>query len=249
MNAAKAGELLGRLDPAALVIDIGGGAAPFSRADYVIDGLTYEERGKLAAGRSPAPERFGPGTWVRLDLCDRQPWPFDDRFFDFAVCSHVLEDVRDPIWVCSEMRRIAKAGYIEIPSRVVEQSLGVEHPLYAGFYHHRWLVTVSGMKIQFRHKPHSLHSSAKALVADVGPWRRISPKYESISFEWQGDFQFEEVLPFDEGMENRELCVFAESCRSLPDLTVPLELPVWAKVKRWVYYRRLRRAAISRWAG
>jgi hypothetical protein len=32
-----------------------------------------------------------------------------------VICSHTLEDIRDPLWVCSEMIRIGKAGYIELP--------------------------------------------------------------------------------------------------------------------------------------
>ena len=243
MTSEKEQELRARLGPADVVVDIGGGASPFPRADYVIDGLDFEARGKLNTGRSRGAERFTRDTWVQLDLCARQPWPFPDRFFDFATCSHVLEDVRDPIWVCSEMRRIAKAGYIETPSRIVEQSRGVEHPLYAGFYHHRWLVTVNGNQLLFRHKPHSLHSSGRAIVAEVGIWRRINPRYEDLGFDWQGDFQFNEVLPFDEAVENRELVEFAGTCRGLPELTVPLQQPFVHKLKRCLYYWRLRRDA------
>lgn len=130
------------------VVDIGGGANPNPRADYVIDGLAYEERGALRCAGQVSPsaprveDRVTRDKWITLDLCERKPWPFPDKFFDYATCTHVLEDVRDPIWVCSEIRRIAKAGFISTPSRVVEQSRGVEHPLYAGYYHHRWLVAV-----------------------------------------------------------------------------------------------------------
>ena len=47
-------------------------------------------------------------------------WPFPDKTFDFVVCSHLLEDVRDPITVCRELCRVGKAGYIETPSRIRE---------------------------------------------------------------------------------------------------------------------------------
>ncbi len=58
------------------------------------------------------------------DICDHEPYPFGDQEFDFVICSQTLEDVRDPIWVCSEINRIGKAGYIEVPSRLEEQSWG-----------------------------------------------------------------------------------------------------------------------------
>ena len=51
-----------------------------------------------------------------------------DGFFDFAICSHTLEDVCDPVWVCEELARVAKAGYIEVPSRLEEQAWSFQGP-------------------------------------------------------------------------------------------------------------------------
>jgi hypothetical protein len=231
------------LSPEMRVVDIGGGANPSPRADYVIDGLEFDQRGALRRVGS-IEERVTPERWVTLDLCERKCWPFPDKFFDFATCTHVLEDLRDPIWVCSEIARIAKAGYIEVPSRVVEQSRGVEHPCYAGYYHHRWLVSMEGTKLQFRFKPHSLHVIRAAIVTEVGPNREINPKYANLSFDWQGTFEAEEVLCFDDQDVERELCAFAAPFQGLSDLTVPVNRPWVLALKRWVYFRRLRRAAI-----
>ena len=52
-----------------------------------------------------AEERFAPERWVTRDICGREPWPFADGQFDFAVCAQTLEDVRDPVWACSEPAR------------------------------------------------------------------------------------------------------------------------------------------------
>jgi hypothetical protein len=222
------------------VVDVGGGASPFKRADYVIDGLSYDERGKLDGVLQTDDERFGPESWTQLDLCEHKPWPFSDNQFDYATCTHVLEDVRDPVWVCSEISRIAKAGYIETPSRVVEQSLGVEHPLYAGYYHHRWLVEEDDGCLLFRLKPHSLHSLRGAIVARVGIRRRINPVYANTSLEWRDAIPCEEVLSFDEVAVNHELCESAARWRSKPDLVVPTGLPPSAMVRRFAYHLRLR---------
>lgn len=233
-------DFVNRIDNRALVVDIGGGANPSPRADYVVDGLAYDERGALQK-ETTVPERVTRETWVQLDLCARQAWPFSDMFFDVALCTHVLEDLRDPVWVCHEIARIAKAGYIEVPSRVVEQSRGVEHPCYAGYYHHRWLVTAENNRLQFRHKPHSLHVIRDAIVAEVGPNREINTKYANLSFEWQNAFEAVEVLCFDDRDVERELCAFAAPNRSLPDLTVPVNRPWVQALKRWIYFRRLRK--------
>jgi hypothetical protein len=174
-------------------------------------------------------------------LCERKPWPFADRQFDFASCTHVLEDLRDPLWVCSELQRVAKAGYIETPSRIVEQSRGVEHPLYAGFYHHRWLVSVEEGALCFRFKPHSLHTLKGAIVADLGCRLDIAPEHANVCFEWRERFKCREVLEFEESAVAAEMCAFAAGARCLPGLMVRRRESWRSTAGRWLYYRRLSR--------
>ena len=140
----------------ALVLDVGAWASPFARADWVLDLMPYETRG-LYGEASAGAERFSADTWVVRDICDREPWPFGDETFDFAVCSHTLEDVRDPVWVCAELSRVAKAGYVEVPSRLEEQCLGVHGP-FVGWSHHHWLIDVVDGELEVVFKPHVLHA-------------------------------------------------------------------------------------------
>jgi hypothetical protein len=154
--------LLATLGPDQVVLDIGGWADPFERADWVIDLMPYETRGLYTRKgwikpREPLTERFTKETWIERDLCDREPYPFADDSIDFVICSQTLEDLRDPVWVCEEMARIAKAGYIEVPSRLEEQSWGVAGR-FVGWSHHRWLIDVVDGGMEFVLKPHSLHS-------------------------------------------------------------------------------------------
>ena len=158
MLDASRRRILGQLGPDDLVLDVGGGAAPFERADWVLDLMPYEARG--AYGERGGAERFSAETWVQRDICDREPWPFADGMFDFAVCSHTLEDVRDPIWVCSELERVARAGYIEVPSRLEEQSYGFEGP-WTGWTHHRWLVDLTEDGLEFAFKSPVVHLRAR----------------------------------------------------------------------------------------
>ena len=156
MLAASRRRILERLTDDDLVLDVGAWAQPFERADWVLDLLPYETRGIYGYDRETADERFAADTWIVRDVCDREPWPFEDDRFDFAVCSHTLEDLRDPVWVCSELARVARAGYVEVPSRLEEQSLGVHGP-WAGWSHHHWLCDVDGDAIQFVFKPPMVH--------------------------------------------------------------------------------------------
>ena len=48
--------------------------------------------------------------------------PFEDKQFDFVFASHVIEHIEDISFFISELKRISKQGYIEIPS-ILEDNL------------------------------------------------------------------------------------------------------------------------------
>jgi hypothetical protein len=174
-----------------LVLDVGGWASPWPRADWVIDVMPYETRG-LYGARDPGAERFGAATWVRRDVCEREPWPFADDEFAFAVCSHTLEDVRDPVFVCAELNRVARAGYIEVPSRLEEQSWGVAGP-YVGWSHHRWLVELDAGRVEFVAKPHVIHANP-AFHFTNGIGSTLSPEERVQTLVWDGGFAYGERI-------------------------------------------------------
>ena len=165
------------LKPGDVVLDIGGWAHPFNRANYVMDMAPYESRGfynRTFAKNNPLPpiggdvEVFTEDTWIVRDICAKDPYPFRDQELDFVVCSHTLEDIRDPLWVCSEMIRIAKAGYIEVPSRLWETCRGLERGI-AGLSHHRWLIDIDAEanSIRFLQKFHRIHTWRNSLPPSV----------------------------------------------------------------------------------
>lgn len=164
----------------ALVLDVGGWASPFPRADWVLDLQPYETRGLYGYDGEPGDERFDRSTWVQLDICG-DPWPFTDGQFDFAVCSHTLEDVRDPVRVCRELERVARRGYVETPSRLEEQSYGVHGP-WVGWSHHRWLVDVHGGALRFVAKPGVLQ--AWDHFPD-GYWATLSDEDRTVTLWWE----------------------------------------------------------------
>ena len=175
----------------ALVLDVGGWAKPLPRADWVVDLEPYSTRG-LYGSESADDERFDERTWVQRDLCDSEPLPFEDDQFDFVVCSHTLEDVRDPVRVCAELARVGKAGYIETPSRLEEQSYGFQGP-WVGWGHHRWLVEVTGNRIEFVFKHHVMHGRESDHFP-AGFQQRLSPRERVETLWWEGTFEFGERL-------------------------------------------------------
>jgi SAM-dependent methyltransferase len=177
------------LPPGYRVLDVGGWAAPVNRADWVIDLMPYETRGVLLPGGvGPGPARFDAERWVMQDICSHEPWPFADDFFDFAVCTFTLEDVRDPIRVCEEMSRVARAGYVEVPSLIDELTWANPEASggpWVGHSHHRWLCTVRDGELEFLVKAHSLHSQRRIRVPPR--WaRRLSAEERVLGHSWEG---------------------------------------------------------------
>ena len=195
MFAGNVERVLAQLKPTDVVLDIGGWAHTFTRANYVLDIAPYETRGwysNLGAPTSSGgtPEYFSKETWLQRDLCAREPFPFTDKSIDFVVCSHVLEDIRDPLWVCAEMVRIGKRGYIEVPSRLVESIFSPETKI-AGASHHRWLVTIQGNRITFEMKYHLIHR--KGLHLPHYTLGLLKPEQTVQWLFWEDAFEFEEA--------------------------------------------------------
>jgi Methyltransferase domain len=189
MLERSAAQINERLSGDALVLDVGGGARPLPRADWVLDALAYDARGQLGWDGDRGEERFGPQSWVRRDICEREPWPFAGRQFDFAICSHTLEDVRDPVWVCSELQRVARAGYVEVPAVREELTYGIQGP-WVGWGHHRWLVLVAERGIEFVFKHHVVNREGSHLPA--GAMDRRSPEERVQTLWWEGAFEARE---------------------------------------------------------
>jgi hypothetical protein len=216
--------IMGQLRPSDVVLDIGGWAHPFNRANYVMDKEAYETRGyynRTFAKNNPFPpiggtvEYFTPSTWIERDICSHEPYPFRDKELDYVICSHTLEDIRDPLWVCSEMIRIAKRGYIEIPSRIWETCRGFE-PGIVGLSHHRWLIDIRGNEISFTMKFHSIHSH----------WRLSLPHKFAQSLAEEKAFQW---LFWDDSFSFREVILHGDAqVRSLEDFVKSVQpYPAW----------------------
>jgi hypothetical protein len=106
------------------------------------------------------------------------------------VCSQTLEDVRDPVRVCAEIVRVGKAGYIETPSRLEEQSYGVQGP-WVGYGHHHWLVEVSGDRIEFVFKHHVMHGRESDHFP-AGFHDTLTPEECVATLWWKESFEFGE---------------------------------------------------------
>ena len=138
------------------MLDIGGWGRPFTRADWVLDLMPYETRGDY--GRDgPEEERFSPETWIQRDICDREPLAVRGQPVRLrGLLAHARGRPRPGLGLRRDRPGRASAGYIEVPSRLEEQSYGFQGP-WVGWGHHRWLVDVDDGRIEFVFKHHILH--------------------------------------------------------------------------------------------
>jgi SAM-dependent methyltransferase len=187
---------------AARVLDVGGWRHPFNLATHVLDLGSHATRNVREALDPMDPERFSAESWVVQDAC-RAPWPFPDKFFDFVFCSHLLEDVRDPLTVCRELSRVGKAGYIETPSRTREifaktrffaAKAWLGNVPEVGFYHHRWFVEADGNHLRFTAKTTALLQRRDRYITrrDIG--RKLTDLESGLGLFWDGDFTAEETF-------------------------------------------------------
>lgn len=244
MLPASRTTLLESLTPGDKVLDIGGWADPFERANWVMDVMPYESRGLYersgwADDAERGPERFSEATWIQRDICSREPYPFGDGELDFVICSHTLEDIRDPIWVCSEMSRIAKAGYVETPSMLEELSYGFQGPL-AGWPHHRWLIEVDQQHIRFIFKDHTLHHRAETHFPR-GFRKLLSDEERVETLWWQGELSCEErhfvgISPADQYVQE-----FVQSELSKRSLQPANRIGDRPRIRRWLHRPSRRR--------
>lgn len=192
---------LSALPAGAKVLDAGGWFNPCLAATHIVDLMPYEtRRGQLDLKPSPG-ERFSKATWhqaefLRADL----RLPFPDGFFDFSLCTQTIEDLTDPSPLLRELERVSRAGYVESPSRLAEQTTGVRDRITSrpGHPHHHWIADVTDGVLEL---------SAKSALGDAPGFRYAVPLsvYERITqaeasaalcqFTWERRLAFRQTSP------------------------------------------------------
>jgi SAM-dependent methyltransferase len=114
-----------------LVLDIGSGGWPFKRANHLADKFPEQTTHRIEAMvRDQRP-------FFAVDL---EHLPFADRAYDYVFCSHVLEHLENPGQAIRELMRVARKGYIEVPTRLSDVMFNFTRLPN----HHRWHGMVLG---------------------------------------------------------------------------------------------------------
>ena len=170
-----------------LVLEVGSGGNPYFRANVLLDAyMDTRERHfeKLVADRTTI-------------LGFVENLPFKDKSFDFVIASHVLEHSFDPEKFLSELQRVARAGYIEVPDAFMERL----NP----YLDHRLEITKIDKKLVIRKKNKSIidptlnelyENKAKSIVT-----KYLFPKHPyhfHVRLYWKDKIDYEILNPEDD---------------------------------------------------
>jgi hypothetical protein len=209
------------------VIDIGGAYCPWSAdvADAFVDLFPIKGRDVLIGDINEQP------IWEKI----RQ------RRFDFCICSHTLEDVRNAPFVLAQILKLFRGGYIAMPNKHVEFN-HIESKQWIGYAHHRWIYTLADNELRViakfplasffspRRRPIGRLTASRLFQAikrfwtrpgrvglsDIGylPWwcSDLAERSNELAFIWAGDLQFKVINNDYAGNSIQELaCLYRDA--------------------------------------
>ena len=174
-----------KIDNSAKVLDVGGGHNPHPRANVVVDKYTDTNYHRSADIKVLKNQQF--------INADGEKLPFKDKEFDYVICCHVLEHVEDPKQFLSELFRVGKKGYIEIPSLLGECIAPRESHKWIIHEHNDVLYLVDKKELGFA-KGYYLGE----LFQDYLPKKSIGfkmierthPNIMTVRIEWDSNFDY-----------------------------------------------------------
>lgn len=163
-----------------VVVDVGGAANPSfgELADFYVDIQPVAGRRTIVGDINDS------ATWEKV-LKERP---------DFVICSHTLEDIRNPGFVIDWMNRCFRAGFISMPNKHTELSAGIDSRAYPGYAHHRWIFTLTDadvLRAIAKMPVTAIFASdeGRALLSWLQP--ELAGHGKELGFVWEGQLDFE----------------------------------------------------------
>jgi SAM-dependent methyltransferase len=104
--------LIQSIKPSDRVLEIGPGGNPHPRSNIFLEHeFDSLDIAKAQRGYSPPLKTDKPIIYYK-----GSKFPFEDKEFDYVICSHVIEHVFELDKFIGELIRISKAGYLEYPT-------------------------------------------------------------------------------------------------------------------------------------
>ena len=164
------------------VLDIGGGSAPFRRADVVVE--ANPDDGSHRGGRAAVIDH-------RTVQARAEALPFPDRHFDFVLSRQVFEHVDDPAAACRELMRVGRRGFLEMPAKAYDVLSGPNPG-------HQWFVSVVDGVLVFERRRFVRHPFGQPGLGAVAgsPEGQFVLHWQlknvtNVQFYWEEAFDFE----------------------------------------------------------
>ena len=174
--------------PNDFVLEIGSGHNPKARSDVLCDKFIGDDEQRGGAIVTDRPMVEADGEFL----------PFADRTFDYVICSHVLEHVKDPRRFIAELTRVARRGYIETPSEIGER-------IY-GWHYHNWVVNlVDGCLMLRKNEKNSQFGQLfHRLAVTDKQWKRFHITHHHlflVQYEWQDNIAYKILLDHESALD------------------------------------------------
>jgi len=167
------------------VLEVGGGHNPHHRSNVVVDKYVdsnYHRHTDLKVYKNQ-----------EFIQSDGEKLPFEDNSFDFVICNQVLEHVESPKAFLAEQMRVAKRGYIEVPSLIGEYLFPKKS--------HKWLILELDNKLILFEKEKLWFSSGMDFGFLFLTWLQktsvgykilmdTKPNFMTIRHEWKDSIDF-----------------------------------------------------------
>ena len=167
------------LNPEFKIIDIGGSANNWAAgvSDAIVDiNMPLETDRKY----------FAMNVNYESEYTELLEYVSDVGKFDFAICSHILEDISTPAVLIKMLSKIAHGGYISFPSKYCE--LQLREGNYVGSIHHRWIYSFEDGALKAYPKQNFLDT--QNFVRKIGSLPGKGHEFQDLRFMWQGEIPF-----------------------------------------------------------
>ena len=177
------------------VLDVGGSVGPWfwNNTDVIFDFIPpTTNHGNIFSGEYISGNATLPEGWKNLnDYIEK------NGVFDFVICRQTLEDLSHPEFVVNQLQKVAKAGWIGVPSKYFElmNMQGIYGTNFAtrGLHHHRWIYTSKNGRWYGLPKmgwTDSISDSLLNMKFNGSPWAH------ELSFYWDKNIDVFWLLPF-----------------------------------------------------
>ncbi len=190
------------------VLEIGPGSSPFRRSDVLLDKKFEDKEALRQRGNQPKIEYDKP-----IYYYDGLKFPFEDKEFDYVICSQVLEHV--PVYefanFIKEIERVAERGYIEVPRLFYDYLFN--------FYEHKWLINFKKGELLLLDKTKVEFSRIQDVFYLMFKYGIKNKKITlikdfvdlfMIGYEWEAKINYRIVNDLDELVSNEDVAYYRD---------------------------------------